>query len=269
MASLPPVSNSSATAAPNLITINAAAQIPLKLTKVNYFSWKAQFNALFFGLDLLGYLDGTLPCLPSTITDDGKTITNPDHLPWRRQDQLILHAILASLSESVIPLVSSATSSHEAWTRLSRLYAKRSTTHMIHLKDKLTTTTRGSLSVTDFLTSIKQIADELTALGDPPSDADLLIYATRGLGPAYKELITSLRTRDSVVPFEELFDKIIDHETFLLHNEKQSFDTESPTVNLVKHSSSFHKILSQNLCLVHVFCYPLHHFLQPLSLLHG
>lgn len=192
-------------------------------------------------MDLLGYLYGTSSCSPSTITHNAKTVPNPDHLQWRRQDQLILHAILASLSESVIPLVASATSSHEAWTRFSRLYAKQSTTHMIYLKDKLSSTTRGSLSVTDFLTSIKQIADELTTLRDPPSDADLLIYATRGLGPAYKEIITALRTRDSVVTFEELFDKINNHETFLLHNEKHSFDLRPPTANLAKHSNSFNK----------------------------
>ena len=48
-------------------------------------------------------------------------------------------------------------------------------THIIHLKDKQSMTTCGSLSVTEFLISIKQIADELTALGDPPSDADLLV----------------------------------------------------------------------------------------------
>lgn len=201
----------------NLITINAAAQLPLKLTKFNYFSWKAQFTALFFGLDLLGYLDGTNTCPEPTVEQDGRIVPNMANISWRRQDQLILHAILASLSEEVIPLVSSATSSQEAWTRLSRLYAKRSTSHMIHLKDKLTTLNRGTLSVTDFLVSIKQIADELTVLGDPPSDADLFVYATRGLGPAYKELITAMHTRDSVVPFEELFDKIIDHEILLLH----------------------------------------------------
>lgn len=81
-------------------------------------------------------------------------------------------------------------------------------------------TTCGTLSVTEFLISIKQIADEHVALGNPPSDAGLLAYTTHGLGHAYKELITIMRTQDSVVPFKELFDKIIDHETFLLHNEK-------------------------------------------------
>ena len=132
------------------------------------------------------------------------------------------HAIFASLSEVVLPLVSSATISQEAWDRLSHLYVKRSTTHIIHLKDKLSMTTPGLLSVTEFLISIKQIANEVTALADPPSDVDLLIYTARGLEHAYKEFITIIRTRDFVVPFEELFDKIIDHETFLLHNEQQN-----------------------------------------------
>ncbi|KAJ0031398.1 hypothetical protein Pint_13042 [Pistacia integerrima] len=112
---------------------------------------------------------------------------------------------------------------------------------MIHLKDKLTTITCGSLSVTDFLISIKQIADELTALGAPPSDADLLVYATRGLGPVYKELITTIRTRDSVVPFKELFDQIINHETFLLNNDKHNSDPHPPTAHLAKHSLSSYR----------------------------
>lgn len=57
---------------------------------------------------------------------------------------------------------------------------------MIYLKDKLTMITHGSLSVTDLIVSIKQIVNEPTTLGDPPSDVDLLVYATCGLGLAYK-----------------------------------------------------------------------------------
>lgn len=95
----------------------------------------------------------------------------------------------------------------------------------------------GSLSVIDFLVSIKQIVDELTTLVDLPSDADLLVYATCGLGHAYKELIIALRTQDFVVLFEELFDKVIDHETFLLHNEKHHPDLVPPTAHLAKNSS--------------------------------
>ena len=101
----------SSTPSQNLITINVAAHLPLKLISLNYFSWKAQFNALLFGLDLLGYLDGTLSCPFATVVQNDKTIPNLDYISWGHQDQLILHAIFASLNEAVIPLVSSAITS--------------------------------------------------------------------------------------------------------------------------------------------------------------
>lgn len=101
--------------------------------------------------------------------------------------------------------------------------------------------THGAFCVIDILISIKQTIDELTILSDPPSDIDLLIYTTHGLGPTYKELITTMRTQDFVVPFEQLFDKAINHENFLLHNKKPNFKSTSPIMNLVKQSPfSYH-----------------------------
>ena len=41
-----------------------------------------------------------------------------------------------------------------------------------------------------------------------------------------------------MVPFEELFDKIIDHETFLLHNDKQNSKSIPPTANIAKQPNS-------------------------------
>ncbi|KAL9436736.1 hypothetical protein AB3S75_002849 [Citrus x aurantiifolia] len=69
-----------------LISINVAAQTPLKLTSTNYLSWKLQFHTLFIGYDLLGYIDGSKPCPPATLTQNETTITNPAHTLWIRQD---------------------------------------------------------------------------------------------------------------------------------------------------------------------------------------
>jgi hypothetical protein len=52
------------TSLPNLVTINVTVQAPLKLTSSNYFSWKLQFQTLFIGYDLQGFVDGTKPCPP-------------------------------------------------------------------------------------------------------------------------------------------------------------------------------------------------------------
>ena len=94
------------------------------------------------------------------------------------------------------------------------------------------TITFGFGSIVDFLLSIKTIVDELTILGALLSDADLLLYSIRGLGPAYKEVIIALCIMNSVVPFEELYNKLVDHESFLCHVETQNYNQTSTLVNL-------------------------------------
>ena len=99
-----------------LISINVATQMPFKLNKMNYASWRAQFTNFLFGYDLLGFLDGTTPCPPETILQFGSTtsISNPECKLWKQQDRLIPYAIRASITWVVAPLISSATTSYEA-----------------------------------------------------------------------------------------------------------------------------------------------------------
>lgn len=53
---------------------------------------------------------------------------------WFHQDQLLLHAIIALTSESVMPLVASAKTSHEAWNKLLCLFASKSHSRVMSLK---------------------------------------------------------------------------------------------------------------------------------------
>ena len=120
-----------------LITINVAAQTPLKLTSSNYLSWKLQFQTLFAGYDLLGYIDGSKPCPSATITDNNTTTPNPAHLLWVRQDQLILNAIIGSISPNIIPFVATAKTSKEAWITLANTCAKPSKGRIKQVKSQI------------------------------------------------------------------------------------------------------------------------------------
>ena len=89
----------------SLVAINST-QVPIKLSKGgNYAAWRSQFENLFFGYGLMGYLDGTNPCpsneVPAaadTSSDppSARTTVNPDYQLWLRQDRLLLHAIQVS-----------------------------------------------------------------------------------------------------------------------------------------------------------------------------
>ncbi|KAF7151361.1 hypothetical protein RHSIM_Rhsim02G0160900 [Rhododendron simsii] len=207
---------------PVLISINAAAQLPLKLSPTNYLSWRAQFNALLIGYDLMGYVDGSHSCPPQKVLE----AHNPAYTFWRRQDQLLLHASLASVSEQVTPLLASATTSHEAWTKLSKLYANHSRSRVMSLKDRLHKP-RDSKPVSEYLQTIKTISDELALIDAPVLADDLVLCILNGIGKEFKDIAGPLRTRDTDISFEELHDKLVDYETFL---QQKAIPSASPVI---------------------------------------
>lgn len=223
--------------AAGLITINAAAQLPLKLTSKNYTSWRAQFLPLMVGCNLVGYIDGTNKCPPKEILEGTVNVPNPKYQLWVRQDQLILHAIIASVTESVISLISLAKTSEEAWTKLSAAYANRSRSRLMSLKEQLSRLTKGTQSVTDYMSKIKSISDELTIIGSPLDDLDLVIHTLNGLGQDYKEISAAVRARESSISFEDLFDKLQEHER-LLQRDDGSSDSAVVTANYAQQSQN-------------------------------
>ena len=120
-----------------LISINVSAQTSLKLTSTNYLSWKLQFHTLFIDYDLLGYIDSSKPCTPTTLTQNKTTRTNHAHTLWIQQDQLILNAIIGSISHTIIPFIARTTTDREAWTILATTYAKPCRGHIKQAKSQL------------------------------------------------------------------------------------------------------------------------------------
>ena len=205
-----------------LITINVSAQAPLKLTTNNYVSWKLQFQTLFTGYDLFGFVDGSKPCPPATLTDNRTTTPNPAYNIWVRQDQLILNALIGSLSPTIIPFIARAKTSQEAWTILANTYAKPSRGRIKQVKTLLKNTTKGTMNITDFLQSVKARADELAILGAPMDEEDLIEKILAELGDDYKELIYAVQARDSPISFDELHEKLRTFESTLQGKIKES-----------------------------------------------
>ncbi|CAL9074921.1 unnamed protein product, partial [Musa textilis] len=218
-----PAGNNSSSQSPSLITINAAALIPFKLSKSgNYASWRAQFSNLLFGYDLIGYIDGSLHCPPAVLNSPGGSspIPNPAHKLWLRQDRLILQAIQASVAGSVAPLISSCMTAAEAWSKLQTTLANRSRTRMLGLLSSLMKVKQEGSTIADYLQNIKVIIDDLTLIGHSLSEEEVLVHTLNGLGDEYKELAAAIRARDSPISFEELYDKLTDYETYLKRDDR-------------------------------------------------
>ncbi|KAD4585451.1 hypothetical protein E3N88_23052 [Mikania micrantha] len=138
----------------------------LKLISTNYLGWKTQVEAILHGLDLFKFIDGTHPPPPPTIDPAGCSIPHPDFLAWFRQDRLLFGALVGTLSPPIVPLITNASSSLDAWNILSNTYASPSRGHIKQLQHRLKQSTKStSQSVTDYMQSVKTLVDEVSLLG--------------------------------------------------------------------------------------------------------
>ncbi|XP_019162228.1 PREDICTED: uncharacterized protein LOC109158791 [Ipomoea nil] len=219
-----------------IIQLNAPTHFPIRLTTVNFLVWQRQIHATLVGFNLFGYVDGTTK-EPAKSTNHAQTSVNPAHLAWYRQDQVIFSALLGSCIDTIQPLISSATTTHDTWQRLVASYASVSRGRIISLKAKVKRNPRGSRSITTYLNDMRAIADDLALAQCPVFDEDLIVYVLTQLGEDYSSITSAILVREKHLSFGELADVLTNHERQLTDTDalRQSFFT---TANVTQRTSS-------------------------------
>ena len=80
------------------------------------------------------------------------------------------------------------------------------------LRDSLTRLKKDSQPVTEYLKHIRSISDELSKTGAPITNSELIVEILSGLGSEFSEISASIRAHDSTISYEELYQKLLDHE---------------------------------------------------------
>uniref|UniRef100_A0A2N9HTS2 Reverse transcriptase Ty1/copia-type domain-containing protein n=1 Tax=Fagus sylvatica TaxID=28930 RepID=A0A2N9HTS2_FAGSY len=215
--------------------------ITIKLTRDNYLLWRAQIVPYLRGQHLYGFLDGsTVAPLPTiSLVTDGLTTTapNPVFTSWHLQDQLILSALISSLSENVLAHVVKCTTAREVWTTLARMFTSQSRARTMQIHYQLATLRKGDLSIADFFHRFTGLADTLAAIDQPLADYELVSFLMAGLGSEYDSLVTSVQTRADPLSLEELYGHLLAHELRLVQNQP-SVDLSMATAHFANKTSS-------------------------------
>ncbi|XP_016713204.1 uncharacterized protein [Gossypium hirsutum] len=128
---------------------------------------------------------------------------------------------MASVDPTIAPTVANTSSAQRAWEVLHSTYANKSHSRLFSLRDQLARISKDTQSISEYLSRACAIADDLAAAGAPLADGDLVIHILRGLGSKYHEISAAIRARDVTISYEDLCDKLMDHEVFLAHEESK------------------------------------------------
>ncbi|XP_049391559.1 uncharacterized protein LOC125855973 [Solanum stenotomum] len=149
---------------------------------------------------------------------------------------------MASVDPTIATTVAIANTTKTAWDALHIAYANKSQTRIFNLRDRLTRLTKDSQPIIEYLQHIRSISDELSIAGAPITNSELIVKILSVLGPEFREISTAIRARDSTISYEELYEKLLDHELFLLHEESKQAPNQitvvAATSNRSVHSNS-------------------------------
>nr|GEX10152.1 hypothetical protein [Tanacetum cinerariifolium] len=162
--------------------------ITIKLSSTNYLIWKNQMMPLLAYQKLTGYVDGSIPMSPSTITSGESTSQNPAYSSWIAADQRALILIQSSLSEEAMAKTLGNSTSHSLWSALQTVYCHD---------------------------SVEPICDQLTAIGHPLDETDKSHWFLCGLGSSFETFSTTQRLIRPRPLFRDLVLQAESHETFL------------------------------------------------------
>ncbi|CAA7059936.1 unnamed protein product [Microthlaspi erraticum] len=190
---------------------NLSNCVTIKLTLENYTIWRDQFEAFLWGQRLLGFITGGIPPpLPTlTVTDlTGATsqARNPAYTTWCQTDQVVRSWLLRSFSDTILRLVHRCTSSYDVWMALSNHFNKVSSNRLFELHGRLQNITKAGKTMTAYLQEIKDLCDQLDAIGNPVSTKMHVYHALHGLGHEYEPVKTTIEASMEASPCPSLDD---------------------------------------------------------------
>ena len=199
--------------------ISLANQITVRLNSENYIYWRTQIVPILRSNLLFGFVDGSLPCPPTTIPNPAAslnigaspTLPNPLFSAWCQQDQAILSAIVCSLHEHVLGLMTMVTTSHEAWETLACSFASQSTARAMAIRGELHKAKKLNNTATVFFNEIQSKADLLASIGQPLRPDEFTGYLCAGLDEQYDALVqmVSARALTDPMPVRDVYAQLM------------------------------------------------------------
>ncbi|KAL1322082.1 hypothetical protein AAHE18_14G170600 [Arachis hypogaea] len=124
------------------------------LTGNSYYSWNRSFTMAMISKNKYGFLIGSIS---SPLPDD------PLFSAWERCNKSVLSWLFRSLSPSITQSVIYFATASSVWTDLKEQFAQSDLLRIAELQEEIYALKQGTLSVTEFYTSLKSLWEELVS----------------------------------------------------------------------------------------------------------
>ncbi|KAI0525096.1 hypothetical protein KFK09_004486 [Dendrobium nobile] len=187
--------------------------IPTALSNDNYPVWRSQILKLLRANGFANHLDSSKQ-RPNRLlqTCDGTPSLNPLYTQWILIYQNLAAALCSTISPSILPYVLHLECCSDIWSTLEQRLQASNRSRVMQLKNELHNVSMRNLTMTQYLTSIKTLVDNIAAAGSQVDSEDIILYIFNGLPTTYQAFKTSIRTKRIPVTLDELYSYLLTEE---------------------------------------------------------
>ncbi|KAL5563628.1 hypothetical protein UlMin_033375 [Ulmus minor] len=179
----------------------------VKLNHENYLLWKSMVLPVIRGNRLEGFIKGTKECPPEFIIKEDfgfeEVHLNPDYENWIAQDQTLLGWLYNSINVEVASEVMGNESSEDLWKALETLFGVQTRSNIVFFKKEFRRMRKGGLKMSEYLKTMKKLADNLALAGQPIGIDDLVSQVLAGLDSLeYNSVVYQINEKEHVTWME-------------------------------------------------------------------
>ena len=145
-----------------------------------------------------------MECLAIVNGDESKP-TGVAGADWEKRETKAKVLLRMSIKDNIIPHIRDCKTSKETWEILKSLYEATNSNRIMFLKTKLLSMKmEAHENITTYVSRIKDLCDQLSAIGDKVSNSDMVTITLKGLIRNYHVFISILGGRAKPPTFNEL-----------------------------------------------------------------
>jgi len=150
--------------------------VVLDLDEGNYSQWRCFFDSVLGKFGLTEHVRSPTP-------------TAERDTEWQLMDPCIVNWILLTVSKFVFDIVHKPhLTAFSLWTKVKSLFHDNELQRAVYLEAELHSTYQGDLSINEYCTKLKRLADQLCSIDHPVSEPSQVLNLLRELNPRYRHL---------------------------------------------------------------------------------
>jgi hypothetical protein len=146
------------------------------------------------------------------VEDKKTTFANPEYARMAAREHQVLNYLLSSLSHEMLLQATAYDTPEEVWAYIMSSFESQSHACVINVRMTLSTTKKGDITISKYVTKMKALADEMASIGKRLDDEELVSYILAGLDSEFDGVISAVSTRVEPITMSELYGQPLAHE---------------------------------------------------------